>query len=456
MAKRTPAAAVRIDLLRVLDLLRAHITGALCHAEFGRVRTTERQRVWTLAALVQFWTAVILRAPPALSQALVDAVEGRDPLFPRIQATPEAFFQRCQRLRAAFFAAVFQAFTARLVPATPPRFAAELAPLRARFADLLILDGSRLAAIAHRLKLLWDERAVVLPGCLLAVYDLGRGLCRHLHFSPDAAAGEWTRAKVVLAALARDTLVMGDRLYCTAEFFATLGAQGCFGLARRNRRLGLTKVRRLRRCHHLGGVLEDWCVTGGSGAGARPLRWIRWRHGRTCYELLTSVLEPKRLAAAEALALYPERWSIERMYFDLKEVLNLNRVYAANPNAVAMQAYAGAMVYNALRVAQGEVAEAAGRAPEALSPAKFFPKVAAACYAAAVFEAAFLETQRANPSHRLRRPPRHRRRFASVSLEAILVEPRRGPRRRRRFCAARRRWKSLMHVRGARKRLKLS
>jgi hypothetical protein len=44
-----------------------------------------------------------------------------------------------------------------------------------------------------------------------------------------------------------------------------------------------------------------------------------------------------RLAADEALALYPFRWSVERMYFDLKTVLNLNRAYAANPNAVAME-----------------------------------------------------------------------------------------------------------------------
>ncbi len=51
--------------------------------------------------------------------------------------------------------------------AVPPRYAAEVAPVRARFTALVILDGSRLAAIAHRLKLPWNERAVVLPGCLL-------------------------------------------------------------------------------------------------------------------------------------------------------------------------------------------------------------------------------------------------------------------------------------------------
>src|SRR5207249_194647 len=272
----------------------------------------------------------------------------------RLEASPEAFFQRCRDLRPAFFAEVFQRFTTRLVTAVPPRYAAEVAPVRARFTAIVILDGSRLAAIAHRLKLLWNERAVVLPGCLLGVYDLGRGLCRQLSFSADAAASEMTRAKAALAELGRDTLVLGDRLYGTADFFAALAHQHCWGVVRRNRQLSLAKLQRLRKRRIHGGLLEDWVVRAGTGATAprQVLRYIRWRRGGTRYEVLTNVLAPTRLSAEEALDLYAYRWSVERMFFDLKEVLNLNRLYAANPNAVAMQAYAAAIVYNALRVAQ--------------------------------------------------------------------------------------------------------
>ncbi len=451
-------ASVRINLTHTLELLQTHLSAALCQTVFARVRTTERQRQWTLEALVRFWVAVILRAPRALSHALAEARAGTDPLLPPVTATSEAFFQRCRDLRPAFFAAVFAEFTARLVAATPVRYAAALAPLQARFTAVLVVDGSRLAAIAHRLKLLWEERAVILPGCLLAVYDLGRGLCRGLAFDPDAAAAELPRAQACLVQLPRDALVVGDRLYCAAAWFAALGAHGCWGVARRNRRLGLRKVRRLARRAHAGGRLEEWLVAAGSGLSApvQTLRYIRWRQGRTTHELLTNVLDPQRLAATEALALYPCRWRIERMYFDLKEVLNLNRVYAANPNAVAMQVFAAGCVYNALRVAQAAVATAAGVAPEALAPAKLFPKVAAACAAAAFFELGVLATQRLNPGRRVRRPTLSRQPFVTVSLEAILVEPRTGARRRRRFCAARRRWKSLLRVCGARKRLKLT
>ena len=121
------SAPVELDLGRVLELLRTHITAALCRTVFATLRITERQRRWTLQALVQFWLAVILRAPRALSQALYETLEGSEPLFPLVQASPEAFFQRCQSLRPAFFAEVFARFTARLLQATP----AASAPVRA-------------------------------------------------------------------------------------------------------------------------------------------------------------------------------------------------------------------------------------------------------------------------------------------------------------------------------------
>lgn len=449
MARRVSA---DIDLLRLVDLLQEHITAALCQTAFRRVRRTERQRRWTLQALVQFWTAVVLRAPKALSQALADSREGRDPLFPRIEASPEAFFQRCRDLRPAFFAEVFRQFTARVLDAAPPRYAADIAAVRDRFAAIVVLDGSRLAAIAHRLKLLWDERAVVLPGCVLGAYDLGRGLCRVLHFDADAASSEFTRARAVLTDLPRNALILGDRLYGTAAFFAALHAHDCWGVVRRNRQLGLHKLQRLSKRRHDGGCLDDWLVRAGSGAAvpAQTLRHIRWQRGGTRYEVLTNVLSPTRLAAAEALALYPYRWSVERMFFDLKEVLNLNRLYAANPNAVAMQVFAAAIVYNAFRVAQSEAAAQVGRPPEDISPAKFFPKIAVASFLYLYAQDWEQHWRRHHPhGHPLIRWRRHP--WARTALPLVEVEHRDEARRHRRFCPARRQWKSLRCVRGGRR-----
>jgi|GEM_PF-1578265 len=88
------SAPVSVDLVRVLERLRPHITVAVCQTAFATTRSRERERRWTLEALVQFWLAVILRAPRALSQALYKTLEGSEPLFPPVQASPEVFFHR--------------------------------------------------------------------------------------------------------------------------------------------------------------------------------------------------------------------------------------------------------------------------------------------------------------------------------------------------------------------------
>ena len=69
MASRS-VTSVRIPLTRPLELLQTHISATICQTVFATVRTRERQRAWTLELLVQFWLAVVLRAPRALTQAL--------------------------------------------------------------------------------------------------------------------------------------------------------------------------------------------------------------------------------------------------------------------------------------------------------------------------------------------------------------------------------------------------
>lgn len=439
-----------MDLLRTLELLDEHITPSLCGAVFRRVRWTERERAWSLWALVEFWLAVIIRAPESLSHALVDVQEGRDTWVPRVKASPEAFFQRCRDMRWEFFAEVFRRFVGRLVETVPGRYCRPLSGLETRFADVLVIDGSRLSAMARKLKILWNERAVVLPGCLMVVYDLFRGMPRVVLFCADAAKAEMTRAKEALSAIRRESLLVGDRLYCTADFFEVLAGHGIWGVFRRTRQLGVRRLERVRRRRIGDGLLEEWVVEAGSGGRVpvQTLRLVRYKAGHRVFEVLTNVLESARLSGEEALDLYSCRWSIERMYFDLKEVLNLNRFYPANPNAIAMQVYAAATVYVAMRVAQSEVADTAGIEPEEISPAKFFPKMAASCNYYFARECGISDTVVANPGRRLIRPTHKGKRFATVPLTAILVEHRNGHRRKRRFCEARRHWKSLTHVRG--------
>ena len=49
----------RVDLLGTVQVLHEYLTVSMCQTVFVQTHTTERARKWTLAALAEFWTAVI-------------------------------------------------------------------------------------------------------------------------------------------------------------------------------------------------------------------------------------------------------------------------------------------------------------------------------------------------------------------------------------------------------------
>jgi hypothetical protein len=422
-----------VDLLGTVEVLHQHLTGALCAKVFDSVRRGERRRVWPLGVLAEFWTAVILRAPPSLTHALAEASGGKGG-YPKTGGSSQGFFERCRTLSWEFFAALFDAFQATVVKEEPAYFGGRYASLLQRFAGLYILDGSTLDQVARRLRILWQDRRVVLPGSIVALYDIARGCLAKLDLSRTPHGEEQLGARRILPSLPAGAFCLADALYGLPHFFATLAEHRLFGLCRRNHRANLVKQHRLSSRKLGDGRLEDWIVRLGTGRLTQPatVRWIRWRSGSRTLELVTNVLDPVRLSAVEAVELYRTRWTVERMFYDLKEVLNLNRFYAANFNAIAMQVFASAIVYTALRTAQGRIARENGLEPEDLSTEKLFPKVAAASTSLTTAELTFDAVCEANPGVRLTKPDWRRMPFARTSLAAIQLEKRSESRKKRR------------------------
>ena len=331
--------AQRIELLGTVQVLHDHLTTSLCQTVFQQTRTTERERQWTLSALAPFWTEVLRRAPHSLPQALEEAATGTGAPWPRVQASPEAFFERCQTLHGRFFATLYDAFVAQVLSEATPGYAHPLHALRKRVVEVWVVDGSRLDAVAHRLKLLRDVRAQVLPGGITAFYDLYRGITRHLAFNPAAAAAELPRATAALEHVPPGTLLVGDRLYGVGAFFAALTSRGIAGLCRRHGRQSWRWVRDLSKTSMTDGTAWETLVEikGKKEIPTQTLRWMRWHKGRASWELLRNILEPEQWSLREALSLYPWRWSVERLLFDRKEGLNLPRFSTTRPNGVAMQ-----------------------------------------------------------------------------------------------------------------------
>jgi len=443
---------IDIHLAPTVELLHKYLTEALCDEVFHDVRTTERQRKWSLFGLACFWLDVILEPPRSLSRVLERTRRG-DPrgFLPQVAASPEAFFQKCKGFSSSFFMGLYTRFIAEVERKAPKQYCQEVAHLQKRFSSVVIFDGSRLGKIAHRLKILWPEKAAVLPGCLLAVYDIFRGIATQLWFDADAAASEHERAMRAAECLGPGTLVLGDRLYCTTKLFRLLDDQGCFGLFRRNKTLSFKKIRRLRRLRIKGAVVEDLLVKAGAGKDAMELRLIRLKAEGKTYEAFTSVMDMERLDAEDIVTLYPLRWRVERLFFDLKVVLKLERFHAANPNAIAMQVFAGAMVHAAFRIAQADIAKKVGIPPEELSTQKLFPLLAIASIKVIEAEFIFEVTCRTNKGVRLRKPSWRSLPDTVASLEYVRVQRRSAKRRKRKFDPKRRNWKSLNKIRGGRK-----
>lgn len=442
-----------VDLLGLVELLQEHVTETLCEDVFQETRDKERQREWSLHALVWFWLAVTIRAPKALTQALDESRSGSDPLIPEVQATPEAFFEKCRDFRPEFFAELFMAVGPKMLEEAAAVYAHRVADLREHFPEIWVMDGSQLAEVAHRLKILWKVKGAVLPGRVMALYDLFRGINRAICFEADAARNENLLAKEALKIIPEGTLVVADRLYGVPGYFHLFAKHKLWGLFRRNGTVKIEILKVISRQRQGRMILEDCEVrigAGGRGVPEQVVRMIRYRAGKRELDLFTNVLDPEKLPAHKAIELYGLRWGIERMFFDLKEVLNLNRFYAANPNAIAMQVYAAAIVYNAFRVIQGRIGMTHAIAPEWLSPAKLFPKVAATASKLAQKEETFFEISQLNAGAKLIKPTWRNGKFGQTTLEAILVRPKLGPRTKARHRPSHI-WLSFKHVLGGAK-----
>jgi hypothetical protein len=434
----------RVDLARVVDVIHDHLTDALCDSVWRDVRSRERVRIWTLGHLARFWVMVVAFAPPSLRAALAEAQGEPSGRFRAPKASDASFFRRCQRLRPAFAAELFRKFSAAVLGGVGA-FERALHPVRERFAAIEAVDASNLDRVRRRLKTLWKDAQVPLGGKILAFYDVCAGAVRDLVYEPQVGTSEFSLAVAALERVRKGTLLVGDRLYGVPKFAAACATQGIFLLGRLFSAVQVTRERRLSQRAYQGGVLEDWQVIVGSGQTAEPqkARVIRWRTGRSMrLELITNVMEPQRLSAPEAMQVFRSRWKIERLFSDLKGVLNLKHLYAANPGSIALQLYMTAIVHTAMRACQARIAAQAKVEPEKLSTAKLFPKLALASSEVAAMRTTLVAVERMNPGLTFKKPGTEILKSASVPLSSVLVEPRtsRKPKRIRRDLP---KWRSL-------------
>lgn len=456
-SKRKLSLAVEeVPSAQSLSVVWQHLTESLCEEVFAATRERERQRKWTLFALVWFWIALLQSRVSSQTRALLEARAG-SVLFPPVDAAPEAFFQKIQTVRPVFFQNVFRAYTERLKPDAARAFEAELPIDAGAFPNVFALDGSRLEKVGRLLKVARKTPRAILPGSMEAVYDLRRGLLHELYFDPDGCVAEITMFQKVLPSIPHGSLLVADRYYAKPVLWQQVAEHGLFMVSRYNKTVKKQRIEVLEKTRTAKLSVDDWLVDmGGSQAGATPVR-LRWVHiwsRQFDIILLTNVLDPSVLTPLQLLALYRRRWSVERRYLAMKDVLELNHLYNCSPAAVGQQVYATAIVYNTLRVSQGKIAATAEIAPEALSVDKLFPTLIEhyirATYIAFGAEGMFEQMHTKHP--RMRRPEMQiHHPTLRVRIRDHLLEKRSERRRRRRFCKGRARATSYNKIPGAKK-----
>jgi len=441
-----------------LSTIWQHLTQSLCEEVFAATREQERQRKWTLFAMVWFWIGLLQTRYSSQTRALLEARAG-SPWFPPVDASPEAFFQRAQELRPAFFHNVFHAYTQRLKTEAARSFESEL-PISARsFPEIFAVDGSRLEKVGRLLKVARRTSKAILPGSMEAVYDLRRGILHELYFDPDGYAAEISLFEKVLPSIPRKALIVNDRYYAKPKIWEAVAAQGLSMVTRHNRTVKKQRVAVLAQSRSAKLSFDDWLVDmGGSQYGTTPirLRWGSLRGPGFHITLITNVLDPKRLSPQQLLTLYRRRWSIERMYLAMKDVLELNHLYNCSPAAVGQQVYATAILYNTLRVSQSKIAASAGIVPERLSVDKLFPTLIDH-YIMATGIAVEFERRGGHPMNPVPRSlsSAHDPPWLRVRIDEHLSEKRSEHRRQRRFCKGRARATSYNKIPGAKKLLRI-
>jgi hypothetical protein len=366
---------LRVDLLGVTRTLHEHVTSALCNEAFHKLRDRERVRKWSLELLVKFWLAIVLHAPRSLRAALAEAkLPGS--AFPSISAADSTFFDHSQHWGWRLFREVFRGFLRSAVPKARRGYQKKLRKMLPAFREVWVVDGSGLDRVARRLGVTRNVRQVLIPGSVIAYYDVFRGVLRSLDFYEKLLGGEATRLRESLRQVPKGTLLVLDRGFSSVRLLAELSEHAVDAVVRITRSVVAEEIRVLSRR----GKVTDRIVILGTGqkkARRTKVRLIeKLLEDGSVLRIVTTVLDPTRLSAAAALELYRRRWTVERMFQDLKCVLGLRRMYAANTNAVGMQVYASAIVYTALRIAQGEIAHEHRIEPEEISVARLFPRVA--------------------------------------------------------------------------------
>lgn len=325
-----------------------------------------RERVLNLPVMVALVLSMIWRQIAGVGD-LVRLLRDEGLLWATAQpVSQQAVSARLRTLPAELFLRLLLA----IVPQLQERWQARQRPLppevawaQRHYRHVLIHDGSTLDALLRKIGLLREADSPPLAGRMTALLDLASRLPRQVWYEEDAQAHDQRCWPQLVAALPAGSLVIFDLGYTNFKVFAQLAAAQVTWLTRAKSNLAYTVERELQRT----AAVHEALVWIGPETERQLVRLISVLYQGTWYRYLTNELDPARLPAPYAVALYWQRWRIEDAYAIVKRLLGLAYFWVGAQNGVALQLWATWLLYAILIDLTDAVAEALNRPFAAIS-----------------------------------------------------------------------------------------
>jgi hypothetical protein len=277
-------------------------------------------------------------------------------------SNPSAYCQARMRLPITLVQSVFERSAERLAACVRP-------------ADLWhgyhvkLIDGTGLStADTPENQAQWPQSSNMKEGCGFPQINLAGLFCLHTggllaYRHGDKHQHELSLWRKLWGLLSAGDLVVGDRAFGSYGCIAALQAQGVQGLYRLHgaRKTDWRKGRRLGRRDRL----VTWSKSRSPARGWTANDWqrlpetlqIRLVQGTIAIPgfrgqsiiLATTLTDSKRYPAAELLALYRRRWSVEVFFRDVKLTLGMDVLASHSPEAVNRELLMYLICYNLIR-----------------------------------------------------------------------------------------------------------
>jgi len=355
------AVLARLPLAEAVLLTLQHTTlPGYCLELFDRLRGSCYTRLLTFDTFVSLLGDALLRYRGSGRKACAEATRQG-----RLTTSFQAFYSKLARLPLPLSEGFLAENSARLALLFPPTLPSPIPAALASF-QVQVIDGKVIKRVAKRLKALRRQGGGILGGKGLVSLNGHTGLITAMASSSDGLTNDCALVPALVAQvrpLVSGTILwLADCQFCDLNQVEAFTAHGHHFLVRYHPRTHFCPdpARPAQAGQDGDGRpwVQEWGWLGRAGNPRR--RYVRRvtleRPGQTAVTLVTDLLDAAAYPAAALLALYLQRWGIERVFQKITEVFSLERLISSSPRGTVFQLSFCLVLYNLIQVVRGYVA----------------------------------------------------------------------------------------------------